>query len=134
MAKLKLFDKIKAELKDSLTKVNKGSIEKKSQKNAKSKPLAKDFEESDDYSDETQVTNVTTNGNIQVASKDNDGFLGDSEDFGPDFITNADVRTNSNISNTGLLAIGDNGEVFVIGESGNSVDDLVQSFQQHTIS
>ena len=28
MAKLKLFDKIKAELKDSLTKVNKGSIEK----------------------------------------------------------------------------------------------------------
>ena len=130
MAKLKLFDKIKAELKDSLTKVNKGSIEKKSQKNAKSKPLAKDFEDADDYSGEANVTNQNT----QVSSENNDGFLGDSEDFGPEFITNSDVKTNSNIINTGLLAIGDNGEVFVIGESGNSVDDLVQSFQQHTIA
>ena len=130
MSKLKLFDKIKAGLQDSLTKVNKGAIKKKSQKNAKSKSLAKDFEDADDYSGEANVTNQNT----QVSSKDNDGFLGDSEDFGPDFITNSDVKTNSNIINTGLLAIGDNGEVFVIGESGNSVDDLVQSFQQHTIS
>ena len=134
MAKVKLLEKIKTDLKASLTKVNRKTIEKKSQKISKSKALTNHTEKFDSSDDETAVTTVAANQNIQIVPIDNDGFLGDSEDFGPDFITNADVRTNSNISNTGLLAIGDNGEVFVIGESGNSVDDLVQSFQQHTIS
>ena len=134
MAKAKLLEKIKTDLKASLTKVNKKTIEKKSQKISKSKALTKDTEKFDSSDDETPVTTVAANQNIQIVPIDNDGFLGESEDSGPDFITNEDVRTTSTINNVGLLSVDGNGDIFVIGESDYSVDDITHSFQQTSIS
>ncbi|MEA0970903.1 hypothetical protein Megvenef_00872 [Candidatus Megaera venefica] len=66
MAKVKLLEKIKTDLKASLTKVNKKIIEKKSQKISKSKALTKDTEKFDSSDDETPVTIVTASQNIQI--------------------------------------------------------------------
>ncbi len=139
MAKSNLFEKVKTDLKESLTKVSKKTIEKKSQKNPKSKASTKDTEKFDSSDDETLVTNVTTNLNIQTVPRGNDDlgnddFLGEPEDFDPEFITNSDVRAASTINNAGLLGLDNNGAISIIGESENSVHDLVHSFQQTTIS
>ena len=134
MAKVKLLEKIKTDLKASLTKVNRKTIEKKSQKISKSKALTNHTEKFDSSDDETAVTTVAANQNIQIVPIDNDGFLGESEDSGPDFITNEDVRTTSTINNAGLLSVDDNGDIFVIGETGYSVEDITHSFQQTSIS
>ena len=135
MAKAKLLEKIKTDLKASLTKVNKKTIEKKSQKISKSKALKKDTEKFDSSDDETLVTTVAANQNIQIVPIDNDGFLGESEDSGPDFITNEDVQTTSTINNAGLLSVDDNGDICVIGETDYSVEDIItHSFQQTSIS
>lgn len=91
MAKVKLLEKIKTDLKASLTKVNRKTIEKKSQKISKSKALTNHTEKFDSSDDETPVTTIAANQNIQIVPIDNDGFLGESEDSGPDFITNEDV-------------------------------------------
>ena len=134
MAKTKFFEKVKTDLKVSLTKVNNKTIEKKSQKISKSKALTKDTEKFESSDDETPVTIVAANQNIQIAPIDNDGFLGESEDSGPDFITTEDVRITSTINNAGLLNVDDNGDIFVIGETNYSVDDITHSFQQTSIS
>ncbi len=134
MAKAKLLEKIKTDLKASLTKVNKKTIEKKSQKISKNKALTKDTQKFDSSDDETLVTTVAANQNIQVVPIDNDDFLGGSEDSGPDFITNEDVQTTSTINNAGLLSVDGNGDIFVIGETDYSVDDITHSFQQTSIS
>ncbi len=63
-----------------------------------------------------------------------DVFLGESEDSGPDFITNEDVQTTSTINNAGLLSVDDNGDICVIGETDYSVEDITHSFQQTSIS
>ena len=82
-----------------------------------SKALTKDTEKFDSSDYETPVTTIAANQNIQIVPIDNDGFLGESEDSGPDFISNEDVRTTSTINNTGLLSIDGNGDIFVIGET-----------------
>lgn len=94
----------------------------------------KDTEKFDSSDDETLVTTVAANQNIQVVPIDNDDFLGESEDSGPDFITNEDVQTTSTINNAGLLSIDGNGDIFVIRETDYSVDDITHSFQQTSIS
>jgi len=94
----------------------------------------KDTEKFDSSDDETLVTTVAANQNTHIVPIDNDGFLGESEDSSPDFITNEDVRATSTINNAGLLSVDGNGDIFVIGESDYSVDDITHSFQQTSIS